>query len=258
MSQLFNKAIQPIRTLVFTQQKRFRAKINIQKPKKSHPARLAVEIFTKPFISNPASNLPLWERCNNIRRQERQKIQIVNPYENILAKECMNWFNSSNMTAIFHVNSITEHDKFDVAVALKKENMYLKHYQKKILKIAFPGTNYEVLMNLIQDTISESTYFVFSPEIKTEKLYKITKKAPQFLLLAGILHGKLLSRDALLKYGQLDLTTAQAGLVQVLRAASGGNLNRQLTHHQSTLVTRLKQIGTIEEGEKDKPCDAKE
>lgn len=53
--------------------------------------------------------------------------------------------------------------------------------------------------------------------------------------------------------GKLDLMTAQAGLVQVLRTAAGGNLNQQLTHHQSTLVTRLKQIGTKEE--EDKPCD---
>lgn len=72
---------------------------------------------------------------------------------------------------------------------------------------------------------------------------------------AGLLHGKLMNVNEFVKFGTLDLVTAQAGLVQVLRDASGGNLNRQLTHHQSTLVTRLKQIGTKEE---DKPCDAKE
>ena len=54
--------------------------------------------------------------------------------------------------------------------------------------------------------------------------------------------------------GKVDLASAQAGLVHVLRTAAGGNLNRQLTHHQSTLVTRLKQIGTKE----DKPCDVNE
>lgn len=72
---------------------------------------------------------------------------------------------------------------------------------------------------------------------------------------AGIIHGKLVSRNELNDLGKLDLVTAQAGLVQVLRAAVGGNLNQQLTHHQSTLVTRLKQIGTKDE---DKPCDVNE
>lgn len=74
------------------------------------------------------------------------------------------------------------------------------------------------------------------------------------MISAGILDGKLLNQKEFLEYGKLDIKTAQAGLVQVLRTAAGGNLNRQLTHHQSTLVTRLKQIGTNEE----KPCDVKE
>lgn len=42
----------------------------------------------------------------------------------------------------------------------------------------------------------------------------------------------------------MDLTSAQVGLVSVLQSAGGNNLNRQLTHHQSTLVTRLEQIST--------------
>ena len=71
---------------------------------------------------------------------------------------------------------------------------------------------------------------------------------------AGILDGTLLSRNEFIEMGKLDLASAQASLVHVLRTAAGGNLNRQLTHHQSTLVTRLKQIGTKE----DKPCDVNE
>ena len=55
-----------------------------------------------------------------------------------------------------------------------------------------------------------------------------------------------MSKNEFLKFSDFDLKTAQAGLVQVLRNAAGGNLNQQLTHHQSTLVTRLKQIGTKE------------
>lgn len=49
----------------------------------------------------------------------------------------------------------------------------------------------------------------------------------------------------------MDLTTAQASLVQTLRMAAGGSLNQQLTYHQSTLVTRLDQI----RDQKVAPCD---
>lgn len=44
----------------------------------------------------------------------------------------------------------------------------------------------------------------------------------------------------------MDLTSSRVQLVQLLQNAGGNNLNRQLTHHQSTLVTRLKQISTDE------------
>lgn len=62
----------------------------------------------------------------------------------------------------------------------------------------------------------------------------------------GILEGHLLNKDDFLRYGKLDLTTSRVHLVQLLQNAAGNNLNQQLIHHQSTLVARLKQIGTNE------------
>lgn len=49
-----------------------------------------------------------------------------------------------------------------------------------------------------------------------------------------------------MRYGKLDLTTSRMHLVQMLQNAGGNNLNQQLTHHQSTLVARLKQISLNE------------
>lgn len=54
----------------------------------------------------------------------------------------------------------------------------------------------------------------------------------------------MLNKEDFLRYGKMDLTSSRVQLVQLLQNAGGNNLNRQLTHHQSTLVTRLKQIGT--------------
>lgn len=56
----------------------------------------------------------------------------------------------------------------------------------------------------------------------------------------------MLNKEDFLRYGKMDLTSSRIQLVQLLQNAGGNNLNRQLTHHQSTLVTRLKQIGTNE------------
>lgn len=67
-----------------------------------------------------------------------------------------------------------------------------------------------------------------------------------------MLEGQVLNSSDFLKYGQMDMVSVQLGLVQVLQNAGGLNLNRQLTHHQTTLVSRLKQIGTNETVSDDK------
>lgn len=69
---------------------------------------------------------------------------------------------------------------------------------------------------------------------------------------AGVLEGQVLKIDEFLRFSDMDITTAQLRLVQILQSAGGVNLNQQLTHHQSTLVSRLKQIGTNETTSDDK------
>lgn len=73
--------------------------------------------------------------------------------------------------------------------------------------------------------------------------------------LGGVLEGHALDYDDFLRYGKMDITTAHLSLVQALQSAGGVNLNRQLTHHQTTLVSRLQQIGTNEKttDENEKP-----
>lgn len=68
----------------------------------------------------------------------------------------------------------------------------------------------------------------------------------------GVLEGQILKYDDFLKFKDITITIAQSNLVQVLQNAGGVNLTRQLTHHQSTLLTRLKQIGTNETTSDDK------
>lgn len=78
-----------------------------------------------------------------------------------------------------------------------------------------------------------------------------------FFFTGGVLEGHVLNKEDFLRYGKMDLTSSRVHLVQLLQNAGGNNLNQQLTHHQSTLVARLKQIGTDEgtsgENEKSAP-----
>lgn len=173
-------AYQHIRPSVFIQQKRFRGKINIQKPRPPHEVRRRVEQFVTPFVPNPATNLPLWERCTQKPNLNQEK-KPDHPYEVILARECLNWFETSKLIAFVHANSIIGRDLFDFRVLLKKANMYLKRYHSSILKIALGGTRYEPLMHFTDARCP--TYIVFGSETNSATLNKIVKKTPEMVLL---------------------------------------------------------------------------
>jgi len=46
---------------------------------------------------------------------------LENPYERILAREVLNWFNHSRFVAFFHSNPISADDRFKVNIMLKKQ-----------------------------------------------------------------------------------------------------------------------------------------
>ncbi|XP_017766533.1 PREDICTED: 39S ribosomal protein L10, mitochondrial-like [Eufriesea mexicana] len=152
------------------------------------------------------------------------------------------------MVVCLHVNSIKQLDMFDTEVALFKQNMYYKRYGSQIVQHAIKDSPFEGLAPLV----SNYTAFIFSAEIKTTALESILKKNKKLLVIGGVLEGQVMKLDDFRRYGEMDITTAQSYLVQTLQNAAGGNLNRQLTYHQSMLLTRLNQIGTIETTSDDK------
>lgn len=176
---------QPIGTSVFTLQKRLRSHVNVQKPRPPHHRRGIVEKFITPFISNPDTHKPWVERCTNILANKKTVGKIENPYEKIIARECLNWFKSSQMVGIFHTNSIKAEEEFEFAVPLKRANMYLKGYQPSILDLALKGTAYEALLQLVQRK-NRIGYFVFSQETNATKLFNISRKTPQVILIGKL------------------------------------------------------------------------
>lgn len=218
------------------QQKRFRGKINLKKPKIFYTRKVVNAIVT-PFFADPNKDKTIEHLC---AEASLAKVSELGPYDKILAKEIRNWFDQSRMVACVHVNSISEEDFFPFKVALHRANMYYKSYGIHLLQAVLEDSPYKDLKPLI----SKYSSWIFSPDTNVAAMEKILKKSYKLYLLGGILDGCVLNHADFLKYGQMDMTTAQLGLVQVLQSAGGANLNRQLTHHQTTLVTRLEQIGT--------------
>lgn len=221
------------------QQKRFRGKINLKKPKIFFK-KAVVNKLVKPFFINPNEGKSLEELCWN--RKKENVVHEIGVYDKILSREVRNWLDQSKMIACVHVNSMPEREIFEVRVPLHRENMYYKKYGPQIVFDAIKDSQYGGIAPLV----SANTAYIFSPDMNVRALQKIMRKCRKMFLLGGILEGQVLSHDDFLKFGEMNLTSVQFGLVQILQNAGGVNLNRQLTHHQSTLVTRLKQIGTNE------------
>lgn len=102
-----------------------------------------------------------------------------NPYEEILAKECLNWFKHSRVVAFLHLNPIKSTQKFPVVQDLKIEHFHIRRYGKKVIQKALVGTAYEPCLSLY---VSHNE-IIFSEQNKVDVLLKILKKAPQLILL---------------------------------------------------------------------------
>lgn len=185
---------------------------------------------TMPIIKE----LPKTSTC--FQKSQRQlEVEQENPYNRIIAKEVLNWLNHSKMVAIFHLNSINSDDFFSARVALHKQNMQLKDYGKKIIRMAVEGTKFEA----IEPLFDSNHCIVFSSEEQVSKLLRLTKKFPQMVLMAGIVQNRLLSRNEFIGFANLpDLTTARAQLVATMNLA-GGKIVEDLEAHSKNLVNIL-------------------
>ncbi|XP_037024623.1 39S ribosomal protein L10, mitochondrial [Bradysia coprophila] len=219
---------------ISTTQQCYRGKINIQRPRAPHYDRALFNVVTEPIIPRPT----LTQECYQRRLQKQfvgAREKVVNPYEVIIAKEVFKRLNESKMVAIFHVNSINADDMFKITVDLHRQNMHLKAYGKAIMEKAVVGSPYETILPLF----GSKNCIVFCEEANVGQLLKIIRKAPQLILLAGIVENQLLSKNELVKLSKLpDLTTARAQFVGVLNSVGSG-LVSNLQAHQTNLCNLL-------------------
>lgn len=215
---------------------RFRKRINIQRPAPPHYERAKVLKVCRPYYFDPRKGMALADLCEKPIEVEPAVESVENPYERILAREVLNWFNHSRLVAFFHSNPISADDRFQVNIMLKKQNMHLKQYGKKVVRMALEETKYEPVLTLF----TSRNVMVFSEEPQVAKLLKLKKRMPQFILMAGIVDDRFMSVNEMEKYRNMpDLPTAQAGLVAVLNSAAV-QLTQNLMHHQQTLLGHLR------------------
>ncbi|XP_035909956.1 39S ribosomal protein L10, mitochondrial [Anopheles stephensi] len=218
--------------------RRFRGKINIQRPRPPHYERARVLEIIKPYYKKPEFNAPCIEAEQTLKSK-----RVDNPYETIIAREARNWFEHSQLVALLHVNSIRQEDMFKVQVALHRHNVSVKVYGKSIMRKAVADTRFEAIMPLFE----AKTAILFSPEAaKIKQVLSVLKKTPQLVLMGGIVEGKLLSKNEFTAYATMpDITTVRAQFAAVLDSA-GGKIVSDLQCHQSQLVNMLDAYAKID------------
>nr|XP_023024250.1 39S ribosomal protein L10, mitochondrial [Leptinotarsa decemlineata] len=218
------------------QVKRFRGKINVTKPKPPHFVKASYLALTKPWFINPNKDKKPMELCRGFD-EKLFKDDNDNPFQRIIAQELYRWISTSRLVVFYHHNPMNAEEEFKAFAMFKKQNMHFKKYGKKTLQMAVEGTPYETIL----DFYCSQNMTVFSPEPEIVKMLNITKKFRQLVLLAGILDGKFVSKDDLIKYSAIpNLQTAQVGLVQTLNSAAS-RLVGQLSSPQGSLVSNLEE-----------------
>lgn len=223
---------------VLIQCKRFRGKINIQRPRPPFYTRKLFNAVTEPIYPFKTAV----DLCHEKRTERKALKQLtiedaLHPYQKILAKELADVFDAANMVLLCQKNSMDAFDFFNFRVAMHKKNIRTKATGRKLLNAAIKDTKYSAMLPILMQT--SHNCLLFSGEWNVDDALKVLKKTPKVILLAGSLGDHYMSKSQLENYANLpDLTTLRAQFVATLNAA-GGQLYNHLQAHQSNFVYML-------------------
>lgn len=223
---------------LLVQCKRFRGKINIQNPRPPFYTRKLFNAVTEPVYPRKTA-IDLCHEKHALKQLEKEhgEKNVLHPYENILARDLFGFFNEAQMVLICHKNSMDAFEYFNFKVAMHRQNVKTKIYNRKIIKAALQDTKFHAMLPLL--TQIHHNCMLFSDEWNINAVLKVLKKQPKMILLAGSLGDRFMSRSELENYAKLpDLTTMRAHFVATLNSV-GGQLTNHLQAHQSNFVYML-------------------
>ncbi|GAB6033185.1 YmL10 [Chamberlinius hualienensis] len=225
---------------------RHKSKPRIQKPRIPHWIKLQVLETTKPvFIPDVIE-----DHCSQKNATTSSELST---YERLLGQEMLQLLNDSRMVGIYHVNSITERAYYPLKRMMFYEKMRMEIYNKHIVLNTLKGTKYEAITPMY----ITNTRFLFGEKVDVNALINIQKKWPAFILLAGIVDNRLLSKDELVTYSKLkNLDTVRAQLCATL-ASPALSMSQSLNYHQVQLGMSLDSLQQ-KSSEKEETTEKKE
>lgn len=219
---------------VLMQARRFKGKLNVNRPKPPHYERALFEAVTSPVYPKKY----IVEECRQKqldKLNQREKEVETHPFQTILANELRELFDSSKMILFCHRNAIKSFDVFNFRVALHRKEVSYQMRGKKTVRQAIGDTKFKELLPLLD----ADSCMLFSPNTNIADVLKILKKTPQIILLAGVIDDRILSRNQLEEYAKLgDLDTMRAQFAASLYAG-GNQIVNNLQSHQSNLCYLL-------------------
>ncbi|CAH2067008.1 unnamed protein product, partial [Iphiclides podalirius] len=122
------------------------------------------------------------------------------------------------------------------------------HFERQLL-LDFTKPIYRPPKYTLPDVVLCGKNIIFGQPESADKMFKILKKAPQLIVMAGIIQDRLMSKNELLEFSKLpSLDVARSQLCNVLQSAAVC-LVKQLNQSQQALVSNLEQHLEIQKGD---------
>ncbi|XP_077556868.1 mitochondrial ribosomal protein L10 [Haemaphysalis longicornis] len=206
-------------------------RIRGRNPREPHFEKKAILEACKPII--PRCSKPLWETCSLATRVDLER--EPHPYNRIRANILRNELHEAKLICFMHENPMLMEERRKIHNMLFKKNFFLKAYNNETVRLAITGTKFE---SALPFTRSRNA-LILSPEDDVRTFFKLAKKMPQFLLLAGIVHGRFLNREEMQWLSTVPSIQHLQGQTCAILSSLASRTLQITSHHQNRLTQLL-------------------
>lgn len=184
---------------------------------------------------------PLAERCE-LANATNAPTEQLSQFRRVLGRQILQYMDNSAVIGFYHANSIKGREKSAVIKTLLRNDMRMGIYSRTLIQAILKGTKYEAVLPLFES----HTMMVFSNNPQVDVLLKLQKKMPQYILLAGIVENRFMSKEEMLWYGSLQNLDVMRGQLCATLTACCGHLVHHLQHHTMQLTHSLSLLAKSE------------